>query len=247
MKPLKLNQVLAIEKTVKKQAQETLTVAYQNLSKPALFTGMDRVYTPKDDEGDKLPSEKVTVQTCVQDLITSVEQDLVNMFDTIAQKDLGNCSARADVVVRGETVLKDVPAVTLLFLEKQLTDLQTFISKIPVLDSAHEWSLDASTQKTYRSSPVTTNKTKKVMKNHVKAEATDKHPAQVETFNEDVNVGTWTTVHTSGATTLSRREQMLTRARELAAAVKVARESANLVETQQTLVGKPVLDFIFRV
>lgn len=38
-----------------------------------------------------------------------------------------------------------------------------------------------------------------VPRNHVKAEATDKHPAQVEVYHEDVPVGYWTTVKFSGA------------------------------------------------
>jgi len=35
-----------------------------------------------------------------------------------------------------------VPATYLLFLEKQLTDLHTLVSKLPVLDASETWVFD---------------------------------------------------------------------------------------------------------
>lgn len=70
------------------------------------------------------------------------------------------------------------------FLEKQLTDLHTFVRKLPVLDAAESWNLDPSTD-CWKTDPVRTIRTKKVPCNHVKAEAAEKHPAQVEVYFED--------------------------------------------------------------
>jgi len=84
--------------------------------------------------------------------------------------------ARADVVIDGQTIATDVPVTYLLFLEKQLVDLHTFVKKLPVLDAAESWVRDDSTD-SWRTEAVRTIRTKKVPRNHVKAEATDKHPA----------------------------------------------------------------------
>ena len=85
----------------------------------------------------------------------------------------------------GSTLLRDVPVSYLLFLEKQLVDLHTFVKKLPVLDAAESWTIDPSAD-CWRTEAVRTMRTKKVPRNHVKAEATEKHPAQVEVYYEDV-------------------------------------------------------------
>lgn len=69
-----------------------------------------------------------------------------------------------------------------------------------------------------------TVRTKKVPRNHVKAEATDKHPAQVDVYYEDVPVGYWTTVKFSGALPARRVNELLDRVEKLQQAVKFARE-----------------------
>ena len=49
----------------------------------------------------------------------------------LATQDFANCQAKANVVVDGQTILKEVPVTHLLFLEKQLVDLRTFIDGLP--------------------------------------------------------------------------------------------------------------------
>ncbi len=63
--------------------------------------------------------------------------------------------------------------------------------KLPVHDPAENWTHDPSSA-TWRTDPVKTIKTKKIPRNHVKAEATDRHPAQVEVYYKDIPVGYWT-------------------------------------------------------
>lgn len=128
---------------------------------------------------------------------------LTRLFDVTATKDWANRTAAADVVVDGTVLLPQVPVPYLLFLEKQLTDLHTFVRKLPVLDASEAWNLDPSTD-AWKTDPVRTIRTKKVPRNHVKAEATEKHPAQVEVYYEDVPVGYWTTVKFSGALSARR-------------------------------------------
>jgi hypothetical protein len=148
------------------------------------------------------------------------------------------------VIVDGKPLLRDVPVTYLLFLEKQLVDLHTFVKKLPVLDASETWALDPSAD-CFATEPVQTVKTKKVPRNHVKAEATDKHPAQVEVYHEDVVVGYWKTVKFSGALPAKRVNELLDRVERLQQAVKFAREEANNQAVEEQKVGRTVLSYLF--
>jgi hypothetical protein len=118
------------------------------------------------------------------------------------------------------------------------------VKKLPVLDAAESWSFDASAD-CWATEPIQTVKTKKVPRNHVKAEATDKHPAQVDVYYEDVIVGHWKTVKFSGALPAKRVNELLERVERLQQAVKFAREEANQLEVESVRVGKKVFDYLF--
>ena len=240
----KLNQIIAVEKGVKSRSFQDLTEAHHVLQKPALLAGISRTYRPKDEEGEQLPPESTRVQIKAEDTLRDVAATLTRLFDVTATKDWTNCVARADVVVDGRTIAAQVPVTYLLFLEKQLVDLHTFVKKLPVLDAAESWVRDDSTD-SWRTEPVRTNRTKKVPRNHVKAEATDKHPAQVEVYYEDVTVGYWTTVKFSGALPAKRVNELLDRVLALQTAVKFAREEANNTEAVDQRVGSAVFGYLF--
>src|SRR5947209_20224941 len=132
---MKLNQVIAIEKGTKSRSLQDLTEAHHNLQKTTLLAGISRTYRPKDEEGEQFPPESTRVQIRAEDVIRSTSETLTKLFDVVATKDWANCSAKADVIINGNVLLSQVPATYLLFLEKQLVDLHTFIKKLPVLDA----------------------------------------------------------------------------------------------------------------
>ena len=240
----KLNQIIAVEKGVKSKSYADLTQAHHDVQKQALLSGISRTYQPKDEEGEQLPPESTRVQLSAERILTTTAANLTRLFDVTATKDWANCEARADVVVDGQTVIAGAPVSYLLFLEKQLADLNTFVKKLPVLDAAETWAHDPSTD-TWRSEPVRTVRTKKVPRNHVVAEATDKHPAQVQVYMEDVPVGQWTTTKFSGAVPAARVHELEARVEKLAHAVKFAREEANGHEVTDQHVGEAVFGFLF--
>lgn len=240
----KLNQILAVEKGVKSDTQRKVTDAYHQVQKNALLSGISRTYQPIDDEGEDLPAESTRVQIKADDVLRDVGSALTRLFDVTATKDWTNTVARAHVVVDGETLIPDAPVTYLLFLEKQLADLHTFIAKLPTLDPSETWTLDASTD-SYRTEPVKTTRTKKVLRNHVKAEATDKHPAQVEVYTEDIVVGYWTKVAFSGALPAARVRALTDRVTKLQNAVKFAREEANSAAVTDRNVGDAVFGYLF--
>ncbi|POM22201.1 hypothetical protein BTM25_56130 [Actinomadura rubteroloni] len=238
----KLNQIIAVEKGVRARAQRELAEAGQLVQKQPLLSGISRVYQPKDEDGDQFPPESTRVQVKGEDVLRTAAA-LTRLFDVTATKDHANCEARADVVVDGRALLRDVPVTYLLFLEKQLAEVRHLLERLPVLDTAENWSFDAAGD-AWKTDPVRTLKTKKVPFNHVKAEATDKHPAQVEVFYEDVAVGHWTTVKFSGALPARRVNELLERADALARAVKFAREEANAFEVTERSVGEAVFGYL---
>jgi len=240
----KLNQIIALEKGVKSRACANLTEVHQRLQKAALLTGITRTYRPKDDEGERYPPESTRVQVRAEEIVQRSAAILGELFDVVATKDYANGSAHADVIVDGKPLLTQVPVTYLLFLEKQLIDLHTFVSKLPVLDPAESWRFD-STQDCWASDPAETSKTKKVPRNHVKAEATERHPAQVEVYNEDIVVGYWKTVKFSGAVPAARVRELTERVEKLQKAVKMAREEANSIPVQSVVNSAQIFGYLF--
>ena len=240
----KLNQIVAVEKGVKSKSYADLTQAHQDTQKQALLSGISRTYQPKDEEGEQLPAESTRVQLSAEKVLAAAGANLTRLFDVTATKDWANCEARADVVVDGQTLIAGAPVSYLLFLEKQLADLATFVKKLPVLDASETWSHDPSTD-VWRSEPVKTTRTKKVPRNHVLAEATDRHPAQVQVYHEDVTVGTWTTTKFSGALPAQRVHELELQVEKLAHAVKFAREAANGHDVTDRAVGEAVFGYLF--
>jgi hypothetical protein len=239
----KLNQIIAIEKGVRGTVANTFTGIYHNFQKPALFAGLLKTYRPRDDEGQLLPSESQRVQLRVEDLLGEAAIALTRLFDVTASKDTTNQSAIADVVVDDYVVATGLSVSTPLFLEKQLTDLATVVSKIPTLDPGEEWTEDPNTD-LMATTPRVTVRSAKVPRNHVKAAATDKHPAQVEVYYEDVPVGDWSTTKYSGAVSQARVNQLLGRIRKLQEAVKQAREEANVTEVVDMKIGRRIFDWL---
>lgn len=243
-----LNQVIAVRTTVKGDTEKALTKHYHLLQSTPLLAGLSRTYTPREDEAFVYPGESQQVQIKAEQVLAGISADLTKLFDVTAALDWTNQFARADVVLFGGDqpviLLADVPVTYLMFLEKQLTNIETVIRKLPVLDAAENWSFDPASD-VFRSEPVRTVKTKKIPRNHVLAAATERHAAQVQVYQEDVPEGTWTTVKFSGALPASRVNKLLTRVRALTEAVKFAREKANLEAVVKINPGKTVFDYLF--
>lgn len=215
------------------------------MQKKDLLFGIARSYQPKDDDGDRLPPESTKLQINVTNALVDVTSELVRLFDVTFEKDATNTRALANVVVDGNVLVENVPVTYLLFLEKQLNDLHTIITKLPVLDPSENWHYDENVG-AFATEPAGTTRTKKIPRNHVKAPATDKHPAQVEIYYEDAIVGQWTTIKYSGALPQSRVNTLLDRVQRLQEAVKFAREEANNTEVVQVpSVGTRVLNWLF--
>lgn len=240
----KLNQVLAVERQTKSRAHSEFTRLHKVTLKPGLFSGMTKTYKPLNEDGEQFPPESHIVQQNVPDTLKAAQRTLADLFDITATKDSANTAAKSDLLVEGDVILKDVPATTLLFLEKQLTDLHTFIQKLPVLDPGHLWKFDKQAS-LYKTGEQQTHKTKKVQKAIVMYDATEHHPAQTQLVHEDQIVGHWTRTGQSGAIPGVDKTGMLERIQKLQKAVKFSRESANQVEAPQKNISGKVFEYLF--
>jgi len=241
----KLNQIIAIANGKKNACQAALTNLYKTLQRVDAFQGFDRQYQPLDDEGENLPSERRKVQHTVAECVSEATDQWDQLLDIIATQEYANCSAKADVVVDGQTVLSEVPVSYMLFLEKRLDDIKSFVSKLPTLSTDVDWETSMSDDRVYVAEPVETHRTKKVPKTLVKSEATQYHPAQVDVFTEDVLVGYWKKIDSSGAIPMTKQREILKRVDILREAVKMAREEANGMQVNDVKVGSAVTKFVF--
>lgn len=242
---MKLCQVLAIDSGVRNKSKTELTALHRSAEKQELYAGLNRTYRSKDEDGEKFPDERQHAALKSKEVLAKLQGILSEALDIELTKDIGNCTAKADVIVDGATILKDVPVSYLLFLEKQLDDLFTFTTKMPTLDSSEVWTWDPA-QNLYRSTPVETTKTKKRMTPVVLYEATKEHPAQVKEVTEDVVVGFWSATKFSGALPADRKEVLTSRIQQLQKAVKFAREEANSAVVEKKTASTALFDYLFK-
>ena len=240
----KLNAILAVEKGRRTDLHTLITSLHKSTQQPALMTGHHKKFTPRREDGETYPDDTQVVQLTYEAAIKDITGALVSLLDTVATKDWSNCDAKADVVVDGRVFLPQVPVTYLLFLEKELHDLRTFVEKMVELDPAERWTYDPSTG-LFQSEPVQTQKTKKEQRPIVLYHATEHHPAQTQLITEDVVIGHWTTTKSSGAIPRPRKKALLERITKLEEAVKFARERANSSEATEINAGRRILDFIF--
>lgn len=240
----KLCQVIALVSGKKAVAKKTLEEAYHAFQKPDLFSGMTRVFTARIEGEANRPPERKNPQQSVVDMVGNVRRDLTDLFDTVATQDRANTEAKADVIIDGMSVLKDVPVTTLMFLEKQATDLATLIGKLPLRDGAEDWTFQKETG-SYVTETRKTLVTSKVAEVLVMYPATTEHPAQTQLVHKDIVVGNWDVRNFSTAVTKTEQDAMQFRVRKLLDALAVAREEANLSAAAPVKIGENILKYVF--
>lgn len=240
----KLNQIIAVEKGIKSKSTSEISELYKAIQKPELFNGFDKTYQSKDNDDETLPPERKRVQFNAAEVMRSIERSMTDLIDVTARKDWTNCVAKADVVVDGQKIFSQAPVSFLLFMEKQLTDLRTFVSKMPLLDEGESWTKDTNSG-LYKTAVTQTHRTKKVSKPIVLYPATQEHPAQTQMVTEDIIAGFWSLVKQSGAMPKTDNNEIADKIEKLLRAVKEAREAANVEdEVPVPNVGEAVFTYL---
>lgn len=213
------------------------------------FMGHTRTLTMKDalrqdEEGAGFES-KALVST-VDEKLAHVNKSAVAYIDAVAQKEATNQTAKADLVVDGIVVAKDLPATLLLGLEDKIKKTRMLYEKIPTLQPGVEWVTDTSQRPgVYKAAHTEERlKTEQVIKHIVVVPPTDRHPAQIDKVADQVPVGVFRTEKTSGMITPADKAARMERLDKLQEAVKKARMRANCTEVVPVKIGQMLFDYI---
>lgn len=246
----KLHELLAVDGNMKKQADSTRADLMNTFDKKKNhFTERTVTFEPIGEGALPTTEEQLDLQTTVRKELTWISDHLARSMDVSYQVAVANTSARADVILEtGQTILKAVPATSLLELEKRAAEVRELIGAIPTLDPAKGFTPDkdrgADVYVARDSSRVRTAKVQEVL---VLVPPTDKHPAQAQVISKDVATGNVKTREWSGMLTTAQKGDMIDRIEALARAIKKARARANEAEIDPASykIGKSLLDYVF--
>ena len=246
----KLHEVIAVRSNLNGQGDKALGGVKDLFDKKKHHFGSKLVtFIPKAEGEPTKTEEQSDIQTTVVKELNWFSNIFAKAIDNTYQIDLTNMEAKADVVLEDQTdpLLKSVPATTLLALEGYLEKVHELLNHVPTLDPAKAFTPDSQKGPGYYiARPTETNRTKKTKKNHVLAEATDKHPAQVHMYEEDVPIGTLQTQEWSTLITPAQKAELLNRCDMLERAIRRARARANEAEVNTTAkIGNRLLEYIF--
>ncbi len=236
----KLHELLSVEPDLRKEAEKLSGEVRETLADPKRVYGMVRTFHPLLEDEDTLPDERVEMLTTVKDELSRYDEAMGKFIDSAVSKEVTNTVASATLQL-GERKY-ELPATALLNLENRLAEIRKVYAAIPTLDPAEVWNYDE-TLEVYVADVRIAYKTRKVPKTHVAYDATKEHPAQIETYHEDIRVGERETIVHSGALTLARKRVLLGRIDDMLKAVKQARQRANDIEVTEINIA----DLIFGV
>lgn len=240
---MKLHELVAIRKGIKTRTYAALSQLHKISQKAELYNGMTKEYHPIEEDGLKLPPASTIVQSFFEDILNQARTIATEAWDTEATQEWGNQQATATLTL-GNLTIENVPATFLLYMEKQLSDLYTFVEKLPTLDSDKIWLKDENSR-TYVTDEVKTARTETVTSPVVVTEATDKHPAQWTNVNKIMTRGYWHTRNQSGAMPKPLKAKLLTRITTARDEVKRARSRANDTEVEKKQVASALFDYLF--
>lgn len=241
----KLFQHLVSESHTRQAAQKITEETVKRFRDGVQYNGMTRTYAPLEEGGEPLPNESKEVVTTVPVRLAYTEAKLVEMYDFELIRDEANMRAKADLVVDGVTIAKDLPSTLLLSLEKRLVEYRSVLDAIPTLDLSKKWQAITNESDKFQSGPDKTYRTAKKTEAVILHPATKEHAAQVQPAVVDKTIGTFETTLFSGAVHPGTKRNLLERTDRLIDAVKKARMKANTVETNDSLkIGAPLFEYI---
>ncbi len=246
---MKLHELLAVETSLTNQANKCRSELGSTFEKKRhLFESKKSVFTPVEDGAAQQVEQQSDIQSTILKEIDWLKPFLVNSIDACYRISETNMTARADIELEdGTKVAQNVPATTLLELEKRLTEIQTLVTSIPTLDPAKSFTEDVQAGKgLYQARPITKVRTKKTKKVLIKYPADEHHPAQTELIDEDVKTGTIQEQEWSGLIAPAQKAEYINRVEQLTRAVRAARSRANNTDVDKTKkIGDQLLSYIF--
>lgn len=244
----KLHQLLAVESDLNNAYLSMLNETQVIFEKKAnLFFGAIKSLRMFDaNDKTNYADEHQELATTVPKRLNYTKDFIVTYLDALLQKESTNQVAKADLVVDGIELAKDVPATFLLGLEKRLIAVRAVYKAIPTLNQNAAWVIDESLgEDTYKAVHAEKKfKTKKGFVHKVLYDATKEHPAQIEKWEEVENVGEYSIDTWCGMISSADKSVLLTRIDNIIIAVKKARQKANGCDIVKNHIGSRIMNYI---
>jgi len=243
----KLHELLAVEGdlegTYRKILEETKTTFTK---KTDHFMGFVRKLQLFDEEAVPVAPDYKELDTTVEAKLDYQKGHVIRYLDAVLQKELTNTAAKADLIVDGKKIAKELPATFLLGLETKLKHIREVYANIPTLQPGIKWEKDEDKGSgVYITvNPEETYQTEKIVEPVVMYEATKEHPAQVKEAAKTIKTGKYKRTVWSGMLSPAEKSTVLGRIDKLIRAAKKARQRANTTEVIKATVAKEIFDFI---
>lgn len=210
------------------------------------FVGIRKSYDPYDEKARPEPDETKRLGTTVGEELKKLMESAVPLIDANFQIDLSNLKAVADLEIPGTETIKDMPATALMQLENTLNELKGLIWKIPTLEDNLEWKAAEATmgKGVFQADGKFNLRTKTKLKFKEISPATDRHPAQVKTWNEDEAVGDYKTTVWSGMLSARAKSEIMQRLTKLQMSVIAALSKANDIAHANGHLGETLFSYL---
>jgi hypothetical protein len=242
-----LHELLAVEGDLRNKASLILGETVKTFtSKTDHFDGLDKIYTPDREDGEKIPPESKRIATTVAEKVHYTEETLSEALNAQLSKEETNCSGKAcaDLEVDG-VKFGSFSATSLLALEQFFNKVRDAWRMIPTLDPTRTWNKNAQRDANiFFSDKETKYRVVKELTKFEKAAATDKFAAQVDIIQLERQVGHYETEYSSGRLTPAQKAQLLNRVDHLIDAVKKTRAKANQAEVTQISVANKFFAYL---
>lgn len=246
---MKLHELLAVESNLETQATKVRSDLANTFEKKRhLFEEKRLLFTPNAEGAQTVTEQQSDIQSTVRKELDWIRPHLAKALDASYMVAEANTAARADIVLEdGDVIAKDVPATSLLELQKRLAEILGLAQTIPTLDPAKGFVADSQRgEGFYKAREVRKTRTTKQPKVIIKYEATKEHPAQTELYSADLPLGIIEEQEWSGMLTPGEKAEVLNRIEKLSRAVRSARSRANeqIVDTTKKI-SSNLLNYIF--
>ena len=246
-----LHEVLAVDKPLEEDMARTVAETINTFTKKVEhFNGHLKTLAFYDESraGEAAGfGEVVQLTDTVPSKLKYTSLSIVKHLDSMAQKEFTNVQTKADVILKdGSTLINDAPAPFLLSLENKLAKLIHLYNAIPTRRPGVEWLKDEEQgEDIWRAKEeLVRHKTEKVYQSRIAVEATEHHPAQIQSWTEDKAIGDFTTVQYTGMLSPGQKSALLGRLTSLIHAVKKARQRANREKVVQIEIGETIMNYI---
>lgn len=245
-----LHELLPVRESLKTAKNNALAMAGARFTRAThQFVGFVKRYLPfSETEAETESVEELSeLDANVPQVLSDLTATLGRFLDVSFYVDMANTDAADDNVGLGDLPFP-LPAPFLLTMETELLAFRKAVEAAPVHPPGKKWVADSSLGSGVfrQENQEVTFRTRKEPKSKIIVEATEHHPAQAQTWSEDVRIGKYETLNFSGALAPARKALLLARLDALIQNVKSARQRANAVTLEATpaIFGRKLTEYL---